>query len=63
LAGGLVRVDFKVTSKYKIYMPSGNEFGVNPQWLPGGRLPTGQLEVVVKTDGMVKNVDYFVTDI
>ncbi|MFN8353082.1 MAG: hypothetical protein U0Y10_01435 [Spirosomataceae bacterium] len=44
-------------------MPTGNEFGENSQWLPGGKLPTGQLEAVVKTEGMVKNVDYKVTDI
>jgi hypothetical protein len=63
LAGGLVRIDFKVTSKYKVYMSSGNEFGTNSQWLPGGKLPTGQVEAVVKTEGMIKDVDYFVIDI
>jgi hypothetical protein len=44
-------------------MPSGNEFGTNAQWLPGGKLPTGQLEAVVNTDGMIKNIDYTVNDI
>ena len=63
LAGGLVRVDFKISSTNKVYMPTGKEFGANAQWLPGGKLPTGQLETVVKTDGMIKNVDYTVSDI
>ncbi len=28
-------------------MPSGNELGANPQWLPGGKLPTGYSEIVI----------------
>lgn len=63
LSGGLVRVDFKLTSKNKVFIPSGNEFGANSQWLPGGVLPTGQIEGVVRTKDMVKGVDYTVTDI
>ena len=43
--------------------PSGNEFGANPQWLSGGRLPTGKPEVVIWTKGMVKGVDYEVYDL
>ncbi len=30
-------------------MPDGNEFGTNPLWLPGGILPNGKLEAIVKT--------------
>jgi hypothetical protein len=64
LAGGsLVRVDFKFASKYKPYMPSGNEYGINEKWMPGGKLPDGDLEVIVKTEGMVKDVDYVVVDL
>ena len=44
-------------------MPSGNEFGENTQWLPGGKLPTGQLEAVVKTEGLIEDVDYTIKDL
>ena len=44
-------------------MPSGNEFGANTKWIPGGKLPTGKAEAIVKTEGMIKDVDYFVTDV
>lgn len=30
-----------------IRMPSGNEGGANPQWIPGGFLPTGDHEAVI----------------
>jgi hypothetical protein len=64
LAGGtLVRVDIKFTSKNKPHIPSGNEYGTNEKWIPGGKLPDGDLEVIVKTKGMVKDVDYVVTDL
>jgi hypothetical protein len=64
LAGdSLVLVEFHPTDAYKPLMPSGNEWGANMQWLPGGKLPHGDLEAVVNTDGMVNGVDYTVTDI
>ncbi|MFU2164942.1 hypothetical protein ACMZ6Z_09250 [Streptococcus pluranimalium] len=28
-------------------IPSGNEFGANDQWIPGGKLPTGIPEAVI----------------
>jgi hypothetical protein len=61
--GGLVRIDFNLTSKHKVFIPTGNEFGTNPLWLPGGKLPTGEVEAIVKTEGMIKNVDYTVKEI
>ncbi len=64
LAGGsLVRVDFKFSLKHSPHMPSGNEYGANEKWIPGGKLPEGDLEVIVKTKTMVKDVDYVVTDL
>ncbi|MCU0433087.1 MAG: hypothetical protein MUC87_06505 [Bacteroidia bacterium] len=63
LSGGLVRVDFYLNSQNKVHMPSGNEFGTNSQWIPGGKLPTGQLEAIIKTEGLIVNVDYIVKDI
>lgn len=62
-SGELLRIDFFPGDKYKIVIPSGNEFGANSQWLPGGRLPTGKPEVVIWTKGMVKGVDYEVYDL
>ncbi|MFN3405302.1 MAG: hypothetical protein ACK40G_14475 [Cytophagaceae bacterium] len=63
LQGGLVRIDFKITSSKFIDIPSGNEFGTNNNWIPGGKLPSGNSEVIIKTEGMQENVDYFVNDI
>ncbi|NJN27994.1 MAG: fibronectin type III domain-containing protein [Cyclobacteriaceae bacterium] len=56
--GGIVRVDFKPTDKIEI--PSGNEFGANDQWIPGGKTDGGTLEAIVKTEGMTLDVDYTV---
>ena len=39
------RVD--VNSPSGIRMPNGNEFGANPQWLPGGKTGGGILEATV----------------
>jgi hypothetical protein len=37
----------------------------NPRYrvLPGGKLPTGEVEAIVKTEGMIKNVDYTIKQI
>jgi len=59
----LVRIDFNLSNNYKVQIPSGNEFGANTQWLPGGKLPTGLNEAVIKTEGMQLNVHYFVNDL
>lgn len=56
--GGIVRIDFKLSSKYKVEIPSGNEWGTNEQWIPGGKLPDGNLEAIIKTEGMVEGVDF-----
>ena len=61
--GGLVRIDFKISDRYKVEVPSGNEFGTNDLWLPGGKLPNGKLEAIIKTEGMVKDIDYTIKDI
>lgn len=58
----LVRIDF-ISNKSQVKIPSGNEFGANDQWLPGGKLPTGKTEGIIKTEGMVKDIDYKVTDL
>lgn len=41
--GALVRIDFKISDRYKVEVPSGNEFGTNDLWLPGGKLPNGKI--------------------
>ena len=61
--GGLVGIDFKISDRYKVEVPSGNEFGTNDLWLPGGKLPNGKLEAIIKTEGMVKDIDYTIKDI
>jgi hypothetical protein len=43
----LVRIDIPNPRALDLRMPSGNEMGANNLWIPGGRLPTGQLEAVV----------------
>ncbi|MDR6969178.1 hypothetical protein J2X31_003205 [Flavobacterium arsenatis] len=56
--GQVMRIDFKLSSKNKIFMPSGNEFGTNSKWLPGGMLPEKNLEAIIKTEGMKEGIDY-----
>ncbi len=64
LAGGsLLRVDFKFSSEHKPHMPSGNEYGTNEKWMPGGKLPNGDLEVIIRTKSMIKDKDYIVIDL
>jgi hypothetical protein len=57
--GGLVRIDFNHSDKIQI--PSGNEWGVNKNWIPGGKTSGGVDEAIVKTKGMVEGIDYIVT--
>ncbi len=59
LTGGeVLRIDFKLTNEYKAAMPTGNEWGTNSKWIPGGLLPDGNLEAVIKTEGMKEGIDY-----
>ncbi|MBS0900075.1 PAAR domain-containing protein [Pantoea dispersa] len=59
----LVLIEFEPTQLYSPRIPSGREWGANSQWIPGGKLPKGDLEAVVKTEGMKKGVDYNVIDL
>jgi hypothetical protein len=43
----LVRVDIPDPKSLNVRIPSGNEAGANDLWLPGGKLPDGNLEAVV----------------
>jgi hypothetical protein len=43
----LVRVDISNPWDFGLRIPSGNEAGANAQWIPGGRLPTGNTEAVI----------------
>ncbi len=61
--GYAVRIDFKLSKEVKVEMPSGNEFGANEQWLPGGVLPEGNLEAIVRTEGLKENIHYTVKDL
>lgn len=37
-----------------------NEWGANDKWLPGGVLPEGNLEAIIKTEGLKEGVHYTV---
>ena len=52
-----------ISDRYKVEVPSGNEFATNDLWLPRGKLPNGKLEAIIKTEGMVKDIDYSIKDI
>jgi hypothetical protein len=56
--GELVRIDFILKKDIKIEIPSGNEFGANNQWIPGGILPDGNLEAIIKTEALKEGVNY-----
>ncbi|MGE4514996.1 MAG: hypothetical protein AB7E26_14470 [Chryseobacterium sp.] len=59
--GELVRIDFDLSKKdVKIEIPSGNEWGANSQWIPGGVLPDGNLEAIIRTEGLIENAHYTV---
>ena len=59
--GEVVRIDFKLSNRNKVEMPSGNEWATNDKWLPGGKLPDGNLEAIIKTEGMQEGIDYILT--
>ncbi len=41
-------------------MPLGNEWGANDQWIPGGVLPDGNLEAIIRIEGLIENTHYTV---
>ncbi len=43
----LIRIDISNPSQAGLRIPSGNEAGANPQWIPGGKLPNGTSEAVI----------------
>jgi hypothetical protein len=43
----LVRIDIATPEELGLRIPSGNEAGANNFWLPGGKLPDGNLEAVI----------------
>lgn len=47
----LVRVDVPNPSTLGLRIPNGNEAGANGLWIPGGKLPTGNLEGVIDLGG------------
>ena len=49
---GVVRIDIPASEFDHLRMPSGNEAGANPQWIPGGHLPTGVSEAVIEAGGL-----------
>ena len=44
--GGLVRIDIDDLSGLELRMPSGNEYGANSHWIPGGKTDGGIPEAV-----------------
>jgi hypothetical protein len=44
--GGLVRIDVEDISGLNIRMPSGNEYGANSLWIPGGFTSGGVPEAI-----------------
>lgn len=60
---GLVRIDFLLSPQYKVKIPTGNEWGTNSLWLPGGQLRNGNIEGIIETIGMKKDIDYIIKNI
>lgn len=50
----LVRIDIPKVRELNLRIPSGNEAGANDFWMPGGKLPNGNLEAVLDTGGLSK---------
>lgn len=59
----MVRIDIDAPLAHGGRIPSGNEAGANPQWEPGGHLPTGIPEIVIDSAGMIPGTDYDVIGI
>jgi hypothetical protein len=43
----LLRIDISKPREMGLRVPSGNETGANPKWLPDGKLPNGNNEAVI----------------
>jgi hypothetical protein len=43
----IVRIDIPTPKELGLRIPSGNEAGANEFWLPGGKLPDGNLEAII----------------
>ncbi|MGV6988186.1 VENN motif pre-toxin domain-containing protein [Testudinibacter sp. P80/BLE/0925] len=50
LSNNILRVDINEPHRFNLRIPSGNEAGVNEQWVPGGKLPNGKLEAIIDFD-------------
>ena len=48
----LVRIDIPKPRELNLRIPNGNEAGANDLWIPGGKLPTGNLEAVIDIGGV-----------
>ena len=48
----LQRLDFAMPRDLNLRVPRGTEAGANPYWMPGGYLPSGQLEAVIDLGGI-----------
>jgi hypothetical protein len=48
----IVRIDFPAGG---LKIPSGNEAGANPWWIPGGRTPNGNFEAIVDKGGQLRS--------
>jgi hypothetical protein len=59
LGKGALRIDFPSPLSHGGRIPSGNEAGANQWWQPGGKLPNGNLEIVIDVAGMKPGVDYY----
>ena len=62
LPDGGYRIDIPNPRELNLRMPSGNEAGANEFWIPGGKLPTGNLEAVIDADNISPS-QYTVTPI
>ncbi|WP_244132827.1 DUF6531 domain-containing protein [Burkholderia sp. BCC0397] len=58
----LYRIDIPNPRELNLRMPSGNEAGANEFWIPGGKLPTGNLEAVIDA-GNISPSQYVVTPV
>ena len=58
----LLRIDIPNPNQNGLRLPSGNEAGANPMWIPGGKLPNGNSEAIIDV-GKLSSDKYIVTPI